>query len=146
MKAKRAVKKKKGIASRDVDHDRHDSARIPDLKITERKEALNKIIDAIESKKIVSSSEIRMLRSDKLTTMVRVDRFIGKMCRLIVRATEKDYYKDDNTQPNVEDFAYEAIQELAWRTAENVGFEKTKELVDAALESVEMEFGDIQVA
>ncbi|MGI3898899.1 MAG: hypothetical protein ACRYGP_26710 [Janthinobacterium lividum] len=112
-----------------------------DLQIADRKAAINSIIDKVEAQQTnISSSELRMIASDKLTQMVRSDRFILKMCKLIRRETTRQLFIDDDTQPTVEGFAYEAIREILWRTAQNVGVEEAREIMESAIELVEMEF------
>ena len=142
MKAKKVSSKKKSVALLDGDDGKHHPGKLPDLRIPERRKALNKIIDTIESRGVVSSSDMRMIASDKLVTNIRTDRFIEKLCKLIVRTTKKKYYVGDISQPKVEDFSYMAIRELAWRTAESIGLEETKGLVEEALDAIEDDFDE----
>ena len=125
-KVKKAALKGKRDTYRYCKESIYDPERGLDLKIPERMKELSAILDAIDSKKDLSVNQIKMLASDRLTKMVRVQRFIAKMCKLIARTTDKKYFEEDDTQPDVEDFAYEAIMELAWRTASNIGFKKTQ--------------------
>ena len=113
-----------------------------DLKIPDRISAINAIIDKIEAKKIaVSSSELRIIASDKLTQMVREERFILKLCKLIYKETTIKLFIDDDTQPKVESFAYQAIREILWRTADKVGAEEAGDIMESVMDIVDMEFG-----
>ena len=113
----------------------HDPSKYPDLRQVERARALNYVIYAIESKKkVVSSADIRALASDRLTPEVRANRFLKKLRRLIKRTTTRHLFKGDDTQPHIEDFAYEAIREIAYRTVVSVGLQAARDLVDEAVE------------
>ena len=123
------------------DRSKPKSVRDLDLMIPDRRSAINAIIDKIEAKKVaVSSSELRIIASDKLTQMVREERFVMKLCKLIYKETTRNLFVDDDTQPKIEGFAYQAIREILWRTADKVGAEEAREIMESSMEIIDMEF------